>query len=89
MLGQTSPMAEKRNRRMLELRGELTTLVNSFRQAQCDLGKLRAMGADEPSIRRVMVLMGFGGVGPDEFLAVRTGEQIARLVSKVRRRGLN
>jgi hypothetical protein len=82
-------MAEKWNRRMIEFRGELKTLVKGIRQAQCDLAELRAIGADESSIRRVMVLMGFGGVSPDEFLAVTTGEQIAQLVSKVGRTGLN
>jgi len=82
-------MDEKRNRRMLECRGELKTLIKSVHQAQRDLAELRAIGADESTIRRVMVLMGFGGVGPDEFLAVRNGNQIAQLVSKVHRTGLN
>jgi hypothetical protein len=46
---------------MLECRGELKTLIKGVHQAQRDLAELRAIGADESTIRRVMVLMGFGG----------------------------
>jgi hypothetical protein len=89
MLGQASLMGKKKNQKMMEIRGELKTLVHGIRQAQCDLSELRAIGADESSIRQVMVVMEFGGVSCDEFLAVRTGRQMVQLVSKVRGTGLN
>jgi hypothetical protein len=89
MLSQASGVAEKRNRRMVQVERALKTLIRDLRKAQSDLAKLREIGADEPSIRRVMVSMGFGDVTPDEFLAIRTGEDMGRLVVRINRARLN
>ena len=68
---------------MRTIRAEAEPLVLHFRRAQSVLKHLRAIGAAEPDIRRVMLLMGFGDVTPDEFLAARTEPEIARLLTKV------
>jgi hypothetical protein len=84
-LKQASRVAEKRNQRMLELKAELKHWMKDLQHAQSDLKKLRAIGADESAIRRVMLLMGFANVTPDEFLAASTKEHLGRLITKIGR----
>ncbi|HTL17067.1 MAG TPA: hypothetical protein VL793_07510 [Patescibacteria group bacterium] len=68
---------------MVEFRKELKSCVRNLRLAQSDLEKLREIGADESRIRGVMVRMGFAGVTPDEFLSIKTGEDMGRLIVKI------
>lgn len=82
-------MAEKRDSRIMELKRESKGLIKDLRRVQLDLAELRAIGADETSIRQVMVLMGFGSVTPDDFLSASTAEGLGRLVSKVSGARLN
>ena len=74
---------------MLHVRTELKRVVKSLRRAQSDIKKLRAIGADESAIRRVMLLMGFMNVTPNEFLQANTAEDLSRLVIKIGRPGSN
>ena len=75
----------KPNLKMLQVEAELKRTVKNFRRAQSNLKKLREIGANETDIQHVMNLMGFGAVTPDEFLLARTGEEIGRIVLKLRR----
>lgn len=76
-------MARNGNKRAREIRAPFADLISNFRRAQSDLRELRTIGVAEPEIRRVMLLMGFGSVTPDEFLAARTEDAIALLFTRV------
>jgi hypothetical protein len=78
-------MAKKYDPGLSEIKADLKFWVRDFRRAQTDLKKLREAGANESDIRNVMQLMGFESVTPDEFLAARTSDDIARIVMKVGR----
>ena len=60
--------------------------IKVLRKAQSDLKKLKAIGVDESAIRRVMLLVGFGDITPDEFL---TAADLRRLAIKIGRPGQN
>jgi hypothetical protein len=77
-------MAEKQNRRIRQLKGELAQAIKTIRQVQADLNELKARGADETEIRKVMVAQGFAAVTMAEFMAVGTVEDMARLITKLR-----
>ena len=70
---------------MLQFKTGLKNRVKSLRHAQSDLKKLRAIGADESDIRRVMLLMGFVNVTPNEFLQARTVNDLGRIIIKIGR----
>ena len=78
-------MVKQRNRGFVRLKTEVKDLISNLRKAQSDLRKLRAMGADESAIRKVMLAMGFANVTPDEFLAANTAEDLERLIAKLGR----
>ena len=78
-------MARTRNRRLHQFKRELKDCVKNLRHAQSDIKKLRGIGADEPAIRRVMMLMGFVNVTPDEFLEASTAEDLGRIIIKIGR----
>ncbi len=70
---------------MLQVKTGLKRVAKNLRHAQSDIKKLRGIGADEPAIRRVMMLMGFVNVTPDEILEASTAEDLRRLIIKIGR----
>ena len=75
----------RKDQKLSMIKAELRCWIEDFRKAQDDLKKLKEIGASETDIQHVMDLMGFGAVTPDEFLLATTGEEIGRIVLKVRR----